>query len=63
GKSDLDRRGGDRRSGDRRVDPRAPGSDPEPLDDASLKNRQRDLGETLGRLKAIRTRLAKAIEA
>jgi DNA-binding transcriptional MerR regulator len=60
GGSDLDRRkGGDRRSGDRR----AGSGSGAPSEMGSLAPPAKDLSETLAKLKAIRNRLAKAIEA
>lgn len=61
--SDLDRRRFDRRSGDRRVDPRAGMQDTAGLDSALQTLPSKEIRETLSKLKAIRKRLAKAVEA
>ncbi|MEM1194615.1 MAG: MerR family transcriptional regulator [Pseudomonadota bacterium] len=61
--SDLDRRRSDRRSGDRRVDPRAGMQDTAGLDSALQTLPSKEIRETLSKLKAIRKRLAKAVEA
>ena len=61
GKPGLDRRKGDRRSGDRRAagqGKRAPAPDTQPA-----KAETKDLSESIAGLKAVRARLAKAIEA
>ncbi|MEM8725825.1 MAG: MerR family transcriptional regulator [Pseudomonadota bacterium] len=55
-KSDLDRRGGDRRAGDRRADSED--------DDFSLSQKSDEpVAETVNKLKAIRSRLANALDA
>ncbi|MEO1731795.1 MAG: MerR family transcriptional regulator [Pseudomonadota bacterium] len=61
GQPGLDRRKGDRRSGDRRAagsGKRAPAPEAQPA-----KAETKDLSETIAGLKAVRARLAKAIEA
>ena len=61
GKPGLDRRKGDRRSGDRRAagqGKRAPAPETQPS-----KAEAKDLSESISGLKAVRARLAKAIEA
>ena len=59
GKSDLDRRTDDRRSGDRRAD-----SDPDGGPGVRLMvTESPDMAETISALKAIRARLAAALEA
>ena len=60
GKPGLDRRTGDRRSGDRRSGAKAKSK---PVGQAPIEEPKRDLSETIAGLKAIRKRLAAAIEA
>lgn len=60
--SDLDRRQSDRRSGDRRVDPRGAEQYITAFNSAPEAIRTKDIKETLGKLKGIRKRLAKAVE-
>ncbi|MEO0418954.1 MAG: MerR family transcriptional regulator [Pseudomonadota bacterium] len=59
GKSGLDRRAGDRRSGDRRSGVK---SRSQPTEQAPVEQPKRDLSETIAGLKAVRNRLAAAIE-
>ncbi|MEM9311319.1 MAG: MerR family transcriptional regulator [Pseudomonadota bacterium] len=63
GKSELDRRkGGERRGADRRVDPRAARGEDDPTAAGAVESLRPGMVEALGRLKAIRKRLASAIE-
>ena len=60
GRSDVDRRQEDRRSGDRRADSEAPASGPGVR---LMVTEAPEMTETIAALKAIRTRLAAALEA